>query len=298
MSEITVKQTTIINLLSSWLARQVEQGGFDWLKQQQQKITFSSSKRVFFTNFSAVPRYMGKQKLQLNEAEIQTARAKCPGWSPQFWRVDQAARSLLVLSLAQGDRKSFPKTLEQVFATADVGELVALYQMLPLLPCPQQYRLRAAEGIRSNMTVVFNAVSLHNPYPAKYLDESAWNQMVLKALFVGSSLYSIQGLDRRANRTLSKMLIDYALERWAAKRSVSLELWRAMGKFADETITANWERVLAHSEPVERKAIAFACAKISNLQASNLQAQYFKLQESIDSGDSTWTNITEDSVSN
>ena len=130
---------------------------FDWLQQQQEKLASSSYKRVFFTSFSAVPRYMGKLQLQLSEVDIQEAQTKCPGWLPQFWRVDQAARSLLVLSLfqqANDDSEAF-KTLEQVFGAADVEELVALYQMLPLFPNPEQYRLRAAEGIRSNITVRF-----------------------------------------------------------------------------------------------------------------------------------------------
>jgi hypothetical protein len=175
-----------------------------------------------------VPRYIGKKELQLNEADIKTAQKNCSGWLPQLWSTDLAARSLLVLSLAQVEGEQLQPTLERAFAAADVRELVALYQMLPLLPNAERYRLRAAEGIRSNMTAVFNAVALNNPYPADYLDELAWNQMVLKALFVDSSLSSIQGLDRRANHNLSQMLIDYARERQAAKRSVSPELWQAL----------------------------------------------------------------------
>ena len=301
MSPTIIEQTTIINLLSNWLERQVEPDGFHWLQQQQQKLASSSYKRVFFTSFSAVPRYTGKQKLQLSEADIQEAQAKCPGWLPQFWRVHQAGRSLLVLTLFQelaakdGEAR---QTLEQVFVAADVEELVALYQMLPLLSNPEQYRLRAAEGVRSNITDVFEAVALRNPYPKQYFDQLAWNQMVLKALFVNSPLYLIQGLDERTNPTLSKMLVDYARERWAANRSVSPELWRAMGAYADETIISDWERVLAEGKPAERNAIAIVCAKCSHPQARKLLARYPELQESIDSGKLTWASITQDLTSN
>ena len=291
MSVITIKQVPTVDLLSNWLEKQVSQDSYDWLKQQQHKIIFGSAKRFFFTAFSAVPRYTGREKLQLNQAEIQAARAKCSGWSPQFWRVDRAARSLLVLSLIESDEGSCFKTLDRVFAVADVEELVALYPMLPLLPNPEEYRLRAAEGIRSNMTVVFNAVALNNPYPTQYFDEAAWNQMVLKALFVGSPLYPIQGLDRRTNPTLSMMLIDYARERWAAKRSVSPELWRAMGEFADRTIITDWKRILADSEPVQRMAVALACNRCSLPEAQSLLSTYPNLQESINSGGLTWASL-------
>lgn len=98
-----------------------------------------------------------------------------------------------------------------------MGEAIALYQSLFLLPYPEKFKLRAAEGIRTNMTSVFNAVTLHNPYPAEYLDDLAWNQMILKALFVGTLLHPIYGLKQRNNQQLSQMLLDYARERLAAK---------------------------------------------------------------------------------
>ena len=83
---------------------------------------------------------------------------------------------------------SFVRRLEQLCATADVDELVASYRGLPLYPDGRATALRAAEGVRTNMKVVFEAVAHRNPYPAEQLPEDAWNQMVLKALFVGSAL--------------------------------------------------------------------------------------------------------------
>lgn len=214
------------DLLSRWLLQHITPEGFAWLDQKSKQIADGAALRVFFTAFSAVPRYVGKQDLELSSSELQTAQAQRQGWNPQYWSVDQAARTLLLLALPQNNAQEYVKTLEQVFITADMGELVALYQALPLLPYPQQFRARAAEGLRSNIVAVFNAIALRNPYPQEYFDDLAWNQMVLKALFVGSPVHQIQGLGDRANPQLGQMLTDYAKERLAANRSVSPELWQ------------------------------------------------------------------------
>ena len=58
--------------------------------------------------------------------------------------------------------------------------------------------------------------------------------MILKALFVGSTLNPIVGLDARANPELARILLDYADERRAAERPITPELWRCVGPFADE----------------------------------------------------------------
>ena len=48
--------------------------------------------------------------------------------------------------------------------------------------------------MRSAVKPVFEAIAHRNPYPAEMFEEGAWNQMVLKALFIGSSLAPIRGL--------------------------------------------------------------------------------------------------------
>lgn len=222
--------TEITNLLNRWLSQRVNQEGFTWLSEKREQIAGGATERVFFSAFSALPRYTGKKELELTTEECRAAKAMQTGWLPTHWSVDQAARTLLVLALPQNNAQKYLQMLEQVFTTADVGELVALYQALPLLPYPELLCNQASEGVRSNMTVVFNAVALRNPYPAEYFDNLAWNQMVLKALFVGSPLYLIQGLEHRANPALAQMLLDYARERQAAKRSVSPELWQLAKK--------------------------------------------------------------------
>jgi hypothetical protein len=183
-----------------------------------------------------VSRKLGKAALPLDEGELAAARAAREGWDPSSWRVDEAARIRLLLAADTGDGERFASRLDQLCATADVDELVAFYRGLPLYPDAPRHRSRAAEGLRSNMSVVFEAVAHRNPYAAEQLPQDAWNQMVLKALFVGSALEPIVGLDGRANEALARMLVDYAHERWAARRPVSPELWRCVAPFASPAL--------------------------------------------------------------
>ncbi|MDB9320355.1 EboA family metabolite traffic protein [Nodularia spumigena CS-591/04] len=223
---IYLKQTSITSLLRHWVSLLVTPEALTWLDNKREQIRGGELGREFFTAFSAVSRYTGKQQLKLNAKDLKAAAVMQVGWCPGHWSVDQAARTLLVLALPQDDREKYLHALEQVFTTADGGELVALYQALPLLPYPEQLQKRAAEGVRSNMIAVFDAIALQNPYPAQYFNTPAWNQMVLKALFIGRPLHLIQGLDLRANRDLAKMLINYAHERQSANRPVPAELWQ------------------------------------------------------------------------
>lgn len=311
ISSIKTQNISAEDLLYRWVSRLVNTDAVNWLNEKRQLIKDGAATRIFFTAFSAVPRYTSKKDIQPTVEELESASNACKNWFPANWTVDQAARTLLVLSLPFKDVEQYLRTLDQVFAAADVGELVALYQALPLLAHPERLcdllaaalRNRAAEGIRSNMTAVFNAVALQNPYPAEYLDNLAWNQMVLKALFVGSPLHLIQGLDERANPELARMLVDYAHERWAAGRDVSPELWRCVGKFANDEILTDLERILteSHTQPdsngkgqqklLERTAAALACAECPLPQAQDILAQYPELKADIQAGRLTWKNV-------
>ncbi|MBW4564480.1 MAG: EboA family metabolite traffic protein [Mojavia pulchra JT2-VF2] len=286
--------SSVNKLLYHWLAQSVSDTALAWLEQKQAQISSGAAERVFFTAFSAVPRYLGKDNLQVTFQDLEAAQDLIPGWFPGDWSVDQAGRTLLLLALPCDRPEEYVQTLDKVFSTADMGELIALYQSLPLIPHPELHRQRAAEGIRSNMSTVFQAIALRNPYPANYLDNIAWNQMVLKALFVGSPLHLIWGLDRRANPELARMLVNYAHERWAAKRPVSPELWRPVGRFADTAIIADLAKVLADGDMAEQQAAALACSQSPLPEAQALLSGYPHLQSSIQQGDLTWSNFDRD----
>ena len=271
---------TSAQLLQKWIAQKVDAAAAGWLAEAVAALSGGGSDRDLYRSVSLVSRKLGKAPLSLPRAELSAATRARPGWDPSQWTVDQAGRVVLLLTVAD-DVNAFVRRLDQLCATADIDELVAFYRALPLYPDPPRHRLRAAEGVRTNMKVVFEAVAHRNPYPAEQLAEDAWNQMVLKALFVGSELDPIVGLDGRANAALARMLGDYAHERWAAGRPVSPELWRCVGPFAEGQLLADLERVLSTGMPPERAAGVLALQRARDPAARQLLERYASVRDAV-----------------
>jgi hypothetical protein len=218
----------ITTVLDRWLNRQLTSGAAEWLRNTlQSSAAVGAGTRALFIAFSLTGRRCGRDDLQLNDSDKKAATEARPQWNPAGWSLDQAVRTRLVLALSADDPRGWLTIIDQLFAAAGLEELVALYQALPLLPHQELLAPRIAEGLRSNMTAVFNAVALHNPIASEQLNVDAWNQLILKALFVNSPVQHIVGAERRANPMLAQMLIDYARERYAAKRPIPVDLWLA-----------------------------------------------------------------------
>jgi len=285
---------TPAELLKSWLHHQLSPPTSKWVEDQCELLAGGPRDRELYLAVSLVSRKLGKDDLRLDPQDLEHAEEARAHWDPRGWSIDQAGRILLLLS-AKATNEKFCSWLDQLCQTADVGELVAFYRGLPLYPDPPAHRLRAAEGVRSNMKAVFEAVAHRNPYPKEQLPEGAWNQMVLKALFVGSTLHPIQGLDERSNPTLMRMLCDYAHERWAATRPVSPELWRCVGRHADAGALADLQRVLDTGTLPERQAAALALADCPNPEARKILARNAELERAVASRAFDWADVVQPS---
>ena len=281
---------TASDLLNLWLRRQLPAAASAWLEERLPKLAADAGDRDLYVSLGLVPRKLGRADLDLVEADLAQASAARAGWDPRGWSVDQAAR-ILILLVAGGSGERFATRFMQLCRTADVVEAIAFYRGLPLYPDPERLEAQAAEGTRSNMRAVFEAVAHRNPYPREQFSENRWNHMVLKALFVGSTLGPIQGLDERANPALARMLCDYAHERWAAGRPVSPELWRCVGRFADAEALADLQRVLATGAAMERKAAALALAACPATRAKELLAGAPDLAAAVERGALTWDTL-------
>ena len=280
-----------LDLLREWLTRQLDEAARSWLHGQIEKA--AGSERDLYLAIGLAPRKLGKADLELDETDLAAAAEARAGWNPAGWSVDQGARAAILLA-ASRDEQTFPAKLEQLCNTADVRELIAFYQALPLYPNQQAYVARAGEGARTNMKAVFEAVAHRNPYPAEQFDEHTWNQLVLKAVFVGSSLNDIQGFDRRRNADLARTLVDYAHERWAASRVITPELWRAVGPFIDESMLADMRRVATSESLLERQAAVLALRESSAPGAAELITLSPEIVSEVEAGRVSWETVSEE----
>ncbi|MCX7628633.1 MAG: EboA domain-containing protein [Geminicoccaceae bacterium] len=278
-------------LLTRWVIERVSAEAAAWFREQLAAVRRAREPKPLYLALGYVPRRLGKADLALSAAERAEAEALRPGFDPTDWSVDQAARIALLLASHDGDPVRFKDRLETLFRTADIGETIAFYRGLPLYPGQELLVARAREGARSGMRPVFEAVAHRNPFPKERFDENAWNHLVLKALFVGTTLAPIQGLDERANPRLARMLCDYAHERWAAGRPVSPELWRCVGPHADEAAVGDLARVLASGTAEERRAAALALSACPRPEAAELLAGVPELVAAIRRGEIRWTDF-------
>jgi hypothetical protein len=282
-----------LDLMKSWLQLQLPDDAWNWVSDAAAALSVGAADRDLYLAVSLVPRKIGKADLELSDADFNAADQARPGWQPIGWSVDQAARLVIMLS-ATPDGEEFSRRLDQLCMTADVRELIAFCRGLPLYPDQPRYLARAGEGLRTNIKAVFEGVAHHNPYPVEQLDENAWNQMVLKAIFVGAPLAPIQGLDGRRNIDLARKLVDYAHERQAASRAITPELWRMVGPFADAKIIEDLRRPLSSDLLVERQAAALALSECPLDEAHVLLSENSDLKSAIEAGAVSWDTVCRD----
>ena len=254
----------------------------------------SEDSRQINTAFAVMPRKTGKSVIQISQDLLSKIDHVKPGFTVENWTIDKLGRLCLLLHLDPADQEKYIKTIENLFLAAEVSELVALYSFLPVLAWPERWKLRCAEGIRSNIGLVLEAIMYHNPYPEKYLDEKAWNQLILKAFFTDKDIIQIPGIDERANAELALTLTDYAHERWAAKRKINPFLWRFTSKFLDEGLLQDLKKVLFEGSLREKQAAALTLVQSGSASASELLKSYPELLTVINNNELTWATLAQD----
>ena len=276
------------DLISKWLESRLSAEQTEWFGSQLKKISQSNSDRELHITLGLVPRKLGREDLTLTASELAEAEDCLQGWNPSGWSIDIAARVAVMCHIATLREEQFGETITDLCRNADLAESIALYSGVSHYPQSSLLDQQIGEGLRTNMRSVFEAIAHQNPYPAAHFDENRWNHMVLKALFIDSTLAPIYGLDERANAELARILCDYANERWAAGRDVTHELWRCVGPFATGDMIDDLERASKSDNNTEKSAALLALSASSDPRAAKILGDQPSVADRIGNGSLTW----------
>ncbi|WP_405851914.1 EboA domain-containing protein [Streptomyces sp. NBC_00090] len=137
----------------------------------------------------------------------------------------EAVRAQLLGALP-GSAPERAAALEELYRHGDTAERLAVLRALPLLDQEGAVGPAAlpliADALRTNDARLVTAAV--GPYAARYLDQPAWRQAVLKCVFMNIPLYAVAGLARRTDPELVRMFAAFAAERTAAGRPVPDDL--------------------------------------------------------------------------
>lgn len=283
------------NLLLEALQSSAPPSAVEWLKERIEEQGGKFQRNAFYFAFSGVSRHFPKHDLVSIDPEITSKlMAKMPGFSITGWDQFRLARTILLAALAEQDKETCLKTFAALLNTADVREQVALYSACPLIPYPEELIPTVVDGLRANIVDVFDAIALTNPFPATHFTEAAWNQMVLKSLFIRRPLYRIEGLDKRKNHVLSTAVSDLAHERWAAGRALSAEAWRNCVGFVDDAIITDLYHLCSTGDPLDRRAAALVVSQSPDSdQIQSLRSDLVAELAEITSGTLSWQSLGE-----
>jgi hypothetical protein len=199
-----------------WLAEAGPRGGAPW------------SSVALRAAFAGAGRRLRAAELKLSLEERQQL-LELGILAPDAWGLDGLARAaLLVQALGTWPSERHAVLVREIYLKGDEREQAAVLRALSLLPDPRRFLEIGTDGCRTNVRDVFEAIACENPYPAAHFPEPAFNQLVLKAYFVGVPVSRILGLDRRKTPELRRMAADYASERRAAGRPVPADIHLAM----------------------------------------------------------------------
>lgn len=208
-------------LLKAVILRRLDPATRDWFERSWPPGDALNVNR-FRAAFAGAGRRLGGLDLT---AEDQAALCAAGIPAPERWRLDDVARAaLLVRALETLPADAHVAFVRGIYLRGDYREQAAVLRALPLLPAPERFVETAINACRTNVLDVFEAIACENPYPARHFPDASFNQLVLKALFVGVPLGRIIGLAERNSRELQRMAQDYASERRAAGRPVPSDI--------------------------------------------------------------------------
>ena len=260
----------------------------EWLENKIKEVVDNKSVKTLYLTYSLIgSKVSSDSDVSYNSTDSDVSRYLKNHNANQL----QLGRIYLLVKVLESDSVFFTPKISNIIQVADTVELETFLKYLILLPNPADYKNTAVDALRTNITPVFDAISLNNPYPGLYFDDAQWNQMYLKAAFMQRDLSLIMDVDKKANKELSRIISDFAHERWAASRDVNPVFWRPVGKFIDDVLLGDMKKLFESANENERMAAALCCSASENEAAKKILDKYPKLKQKIDQQEISWETI-------
>lgn len=277
--------------ISTIVRENISSVSYGWLQERMVAMNPQNEPLQLQLCFTAISRKIEKKTVQIYPEQEKIISDLIHGFFIKGWTVHRLCRTLVLLNVNKEYKEQYCTTIESLFVNAEMNERADLFAALPIFAFPEYWVKFCVEGIRSNIGVVQEAIMYNNPFPAKYLEEAAWNQLVLKAFFTEKDIKLIRGIDERANAPLASTLIDYAMERRAAKRSVNIQLWRLVAKFINALNFTIIKDLLNSEEETTRLAAVLACSESDYIPAKLLFDSLPEIKNKIIDNTLNWNNI-------
>lgn len=258
----------------------------EWLREKTLKIVGEKSVKDIYLTYSLLARKATNEKITVLDSSDLENYLKL-----QDATVLEMSRIFLLTEILNADRDFFSSKVKKIISVADSKELETFLKYLILLPKPEDYKSVAVDALRTNIASVFDALALHNPFPAEYFDDAQWNQMYLKAAFMQRPLNKIPKVDERANEDLARIISDYAHERWAAGRDIDPYFWRPVSPFMNETLLDDMNHLFKSEDPVRQKAAALCCANSTSAEAKKMLETFPELYKLIKNNQLSWNTL-------
>jgi hypothetical protein len=261
----------------------------DWIEDKCQELASEPNASRFYIALSQCTTRFGHEAVFGSQA--QTASIAEEYLKKNSISASEYARMWLICTLLTENRAFYGERTRKLIEVADYKELITFLRYLITLPDPEEFHFAAVEALRTNITPVFDAISANNPYPARYFNEQQWNQMYLKAAFMGRDLNEIEGVEERANANLARIISDYAHERWAAGRQIDPVIWKPVYPFLNDVLHEDMKRLLSSKDPAENEAAALVCHASASPLSQELLGQYPELETSAARGLLNWNQL-------
>lgn len=259
-----------------------------WLESKIEKLAGDKSSKNLFMAYSLLNvKFDATRPISFKQLDTESASY----FSAHRANILQVARIYLLSEVLSYDEEYYTPKVANIIQVADTSELETFLKYLILLPNPEAYKQTAVEALRTNIATIFDAISLNNPYPAKHFNDQQWNQMFLKAAFMERDLSQIESVDERANADLTRIISDYAHERWAAGRKIDPLFWRPVSKFLNEELLNDIKTLLLSDDELENMSGALCCYHSENDKALALLNSKPELKHKIAEGQITWNTI-------